>query len=144
MKIFIAFMLVFFTNCLAPAAISATVNAKNGISNSPIFANGKLDFKEKSTLKFSKKKLAKLKKIGRYIVFSIILIVFGILLLIVAKKKMSASSANSSSNTYNLPDLSDGKVERFLGGLSIFVGILILIVKSNKSVSELKVEPASK
>jgi hypothetical protein len=145
MKFFIAFMLFFFTNCLAPAAISATVNS-TAASCFIISHTEKLNFGKESTFKCSKRKLKKLKNIGSYIEFSIILIVFGILLLIVAKKKISSApaAANSSYNIYNLPDFPDGTIERFLGCLSIFLGILTLIIKKDKSIRRIKTEPTSK
>jgi hypothetical protein len=45
MKIFIAFMLLFFTNCLAPTAISATVSVKMAVAHSVVFTDKTLIFK---------------------------------------------------------------------------------------------------
>jgi hypothetical protein len=45
MKIFIAFMFLFFTNCLAPTAVSATVNVKTAVVYSVVSFDKPLIFK---------------------------------------------------------------------------------------------------
>jgi hypothetical protein len=87
MKIFIAFMLLFFTNCLAPTAISATVNVKTFVAHSVISPIKKLSFKEKLLLKLSKKEAQKLTKIQRLLLIGLLLIFLGVILLAIGNSK---------------------------------------------------------
>jgi beta-lactamase regulating signal transducer with metallopeptidase domain len=116
MKIFIAFMLLLFTNCLAPMAISATVNVKTAVANSVISPAKKLNFKEKIFLKLSKKEGGKLSKFQIFLLIGVILIVAGIVLLIVANQR--SKNANSF----------EGFGDTFIAGLSIGLGAISLIV----------------
>jgi protein-S-isoprenylcysteine O-methyltransferase Ste14 len=132
MKIFIAFMLLFFTNCLAPVAISATVNAKMAVAHSVISPNEKLNFREKLSLKVSKKDgddpIMRI-----FFVVGVLFLVLGLLFFKIADNKSKANAHASFAISFNLAGLG----EQILGLLLCLVAGLLLFMASVMAVAKL-------
>ena len=128
MKLFIAFMLVFFTNCLAPTAISATVNAKTVVTYS-ISLTKKLSFKQKLFLRLSNKDGEKLTKVQRVLIIGVLFIILGVILWAIGDSKAKATQQGGFSLSFA------GFVERITGKISTSIGLLTVltsIILSNR------------
>jgi archaellum biogenesis protein FlaJ (TadC family) len=134
MKIFIAFMLVFFTNCLMPATISATINAKTVIAHSVIAPVKKLSFKEKLLLKLSKKEEAKLSKFQRFLLIGILLLILGVILFYVSDQKSKAAPQGGFVPSFaGTGELLLGLVASGLGLIFILAGAIGAATKKDKA-----------
>jgi hypothetical protein len=123
MKIYIVFMLLFFTNCLAPTAILATVNFKTAVGHSVISPVKKPSFKEKSILKILKRRLGNPKKGGDYFVIGLFLIGVGIYLI----NAGNAKAAAAKPNPLGIGSF-DGFGEYVLGAVILVIGLVVFLV----------------
>jgi hypothetical protein len=124
MKIFTAFMLIFFTNCPTPAAISATINAKTAVAYSVIAPVKKLSFKEKLLFKLSKKDGKKPKAFQWILLIGAFFLIVGMILLSIG--------ANSSSFA-GFDELLFGLVSGVLGLVLLITGAIIGSFKKKKA-----------
>jgi hypothetical protein len=124
MKIFIASLLLFFTNCLAPTAVSATVNSKTVIAHSVISPVKKLSFKEKLLFKLSKKDGKKPKAFQWILLIGVFFLIVGMILLSIG--------ANSSSFA-GFDELLFGLVSGVLGLVLLITGAIIGSFKKKKA-----------
>jgi hypothetical protein len=120
MKIFIAFMLLVLTNCLTPAAISATINAKTAVAYSVISPIKKRSFKEKSVFSPLRKRFEDSKKGGDYFVIGLFLIGIGIYLV----NAGNAKAAAAKPNPLGIGSF-DGLGESLLGVSILVIGLTI-------------------
>ena len=120
MKIFIAFMLLFFTHCLAPTGISATVDAKMAVSHSVISPVKKLE---------SKHKLEEAKAKINFIFLGIILILVGLLVLSAGRTLPMPPPKAQFDLT---PSISSRGTTIFIGNLICATGVGMLVVKGFK------------
>jgi hypothetical protein len=126
MKIFIAFMLLFVTNCLAPVAVSATFNVKTAAVSSVILPVKKLNFKERFYLKLSGKAKQENTRNKDSFALAIILIVLGLILMVIGDSAAKAAASRPSNGF--IPSF-DGLGESLLGGTISSIGIMIFWVK---------------
>jgi hypothetical protein len=120
MKIFIAFMFLFFINCLAPAAISATVNAKTAVVHSVIYPAKKLNFMQK---------LENAKPKNDFIILGIILILIGLLVISIGRNEPMPPPKAQFDIT---PSISGRDVTIFIGNLICATGVGMVVVRGFK------------
>ena len=136
MKIIITYMLLFLANCLAPAAISVTVNAKNGVSHSVILAPKKLTYKQRvvrNYLKLKAKFKAKFKaKITTKALFfgilGLLFLLFGTWLMIsIFQRSPQPTPQGGANNEAGGFILSIGLLSVIIGGVLLFIVVLVSI-----------------
>jgi hypothetical protein len=135
MKIFIASLLLFFTNCLAPTAVSATVNVKTAVAHSVISPVKKLSFKEKLLLKLSKKDGVKLKAFQVILLVGILLLILGVILFYVSDQKSKAAPQGGFVPSF------EGVGEGLLGLASSGLGLIFIIASVIGSATKKKEVP---
>jgi hypothetical protein len=137
MKSFIAFMLLFFTNCLAPTAISATVNAKTIIVHSVISPNEKLSFREKTCLKVSKKD-GDGPIMRTFLVAGVLFLVAGLLFLKIADNKSKSNAQASFAISFNFAGLGEQIVGLILCLVAYMLFFMAFIMAVAKLIRKIK------
>jgi hypothetical protein len=133
MKVFIAFILLFFMNCLAPVAISATVNIKTAVAHSVTSHVKRLSFKEKLYLKLLGKSTQKLTMSEIILIFGILLLIGGLILISTGESKSAAQPANSL-----VPHLA-GLGESVFGVILLSFGIIMSLSSAIKLIKHKRI-----
>ena len=122
MKYFIAFILLFLTNCLVPTAVSGTVNVDNYVTPSHITPPKKLRYKERVVLNFQKYKAKfkatfkeKLRKSLGWWIASAVFLAMGIFLI---------TSTNRRNKNASPQQISDNNRA---GGMAVVLGAVVLV-----------------
>ena len=129
MKYFIPFIFLFFTNCLVPTAVLATVNVENYVTHSHITPPKKLTYRERVVLNYRKYQARfkatfkeKLKKSLGWWIIGAISFTFGLWLITSANRRNS----NMLQQTGEV-DRASGMVLA-LGAVALGFGIIFLII----------------